>query len=123
VVHQPLFFSAANIAMTYHNPYMTHLSFGEGVTVQPYGSKLLVRVEERPRQISGFDLPDQTYSPSDRGVVKAVGKKVESVKEGDMILYRWKAGDDFVVDGEHWLFIEEEEVFAVIGPQEEGPQW
>jgi co-chaperonin GroES (HSP10) len=110
----------------YFNPFMTHLNLEDGVTVQPYGTKVLVKVEERPRtagEAVKFHLPDQVYSPSDRGIIAAIGENVENVKEGDMILYRWKAGDDFVVDGEHWLFLEEEEIYAIIGPAEEGPKW
>jgi co-chaperonin GroES (HSP10) len=104
----------------YHNAYLPHLHT-DLQDVEPLGHKLLVRVEEKPGVTnSGIHLAG--YTPSDRGVVVAVGDKVTEVQPGDRVLYLWRKGDDFVVDGSHWLFLEEEHLLAVISGAE-GPCW
>ena len=106
----------------YYNAHLWHFDPRE-YGVQPIDKKILVVVEEQPRTTTGgIELADEVYSASDRGVVRVVGENVTEVAPGDRVLYNWRKGDDFVVHGEHWLFLHEDELLAKM-PADAGPQW
>ena len=100
----------------YHNPYIPELEDVELENMVLNHSKVLIQVEEKEGVTDGGLLLNTAlyYSPSDRGVVLKTGRDVKSVREGDRVVFRWQTGDDFAVDGEHWLFLDEHELIGKV---------
>ena len=56
--------------------------------LKPLGDRLIVKaVEEESTTASGIVLPDTAKEKPQRGTVQAIGKKVENVKVGDLVLF------------------------------------
>jgi len=63
---------------------------------QPLGERVFVTyTEELDRTAGGIYVPDSAKEKPQRGVVQAVGKKVENVKIGDQVLFdkRYRRAD------------------------------
>jgi len=93
--------------------------------VKPLGDRVLVkRIEEEEQKTSGgIYIPDTAKEKPQRGKVVAVGpgrmteegKRVPlDVKEGDEVIFGKYAGSDVKIDGEEYLILKEEEIYAVI---------
>ena len=92
--------------------------------VRPLHDRILVeRIEEEEKTAGGIIIPDAAKEKPSQGKVVAVGngKKTDDgkvvqldVKEGDKILFGKYAGTEIKVDGQEYLMMREDEVFAVI---------
>lgn len=93
--------------------------------VQPLADRVLVkRIEEEEQKTSGgIYIPDTAKEKPQRGKVIAVGpgrmtddgKRLPmDVKVGDEILFGKYAGSDIKIDGEEYLIIKEDEIYAII---------
>jgi chaperonin GroES len=92
--------------------------------VRPLHDRILVeRIEEEEKTASGIIIPDAAKEKPSQGKVIAVGngKKTDDgkvipldVKEGDTILFGKYAGTEIKVEGNEYLMMREDEVFAVI---------
>ena len=83
--------------------------------IRPLGDKILVqRVEAEEKTAGGIVLPDAAKEKPQRGEVKAVGKDVEDVKVGDVILFDRYSGSKIKLDGEEHLIIKEEDILGIL---------
>ena len=90
---------------------------------RPLHDRILVkRIEEGEQKIGGIIIPDTAKEKPQQGKVVAVGSgKVKEdgtriamdVKAGDTILFGKYSGQEIKLDGEEFLIMREDEVFAV----------
>ena len=91
--------------------------------IQPLHDRLVVkRIEAKEIVKGGIVIPDTAREKPQSGVVMAIGKgkilengtRIEmTVKEGDQILFAKYSGTEIKLDGEEYLILREDEVFAV----------
>ena len=94
------------------------------MNARPLHDRLIVRrLEEGEQQIGGIIIPDSAKEKPQRGTVIAVGNgRVNKngsrvpldVKAGDLILFGKYTSQEVKLDGEEYLILREDEVFAVI---------
>ncbi len=92
--------------------------------LQPLGERLVVQREESEgRTAGGILLPDTAKEKPTRGKVIAVGngrllkdgtRSALQLKAGDRVLFSTYAGETVEVDGEEYLLLREDDVFAVL---------
>lgn len=81
---------------------------------QPLGERVFVTyTEEMERTAGGIYVPDTAKEKPQRGIVQAVGKKVENVKVGDQVLFDKYAGTKLRIDDEECLILKEEDILGV----------
>ncbi len=94
------------------------------MNLRPLHDRVIVkRQEEEKTSAGGIMLPDSAAEKPSRGEVIAVGtgkvidngqKQPMSVKAGDKILFGKFSGSEVKVDGEDYIIMREDEIFAVI---------
>ena len=94
------------------------------LNARPLHDRLIVqRLEEGEQKSGGIIIPDSAKEKPQRGTVIAAGngrmnkdgKRVPlDVKAGDMILFGKYTSQEVKLDGEEYLILREDEVFAVI---------
>tara|TARA_R110002051_G_scaffold20896_1_gene56260 strand:- start:561 stop:827 length:267 start_codon:yes stop_codon:yes gene_type:complete len=84
--------------------------------IKPLDNRLIVKVDAvKDKTDSGILISSETQKKQTKGLVVAVGPKVETLKSGDYITYPDYAGSVVVTDGHEYLIMRETEVLAVIG--------
>jgi len=86
-------------------------------TVQPLGSRVLVRVTlEESRTASGLVIPDTAKEKPQRGEVVAVGDDADLIKVavGDRVLFPKYTGTEIRVADEDHLIIESADLLAIL---------
>jgi chaperonin GroES len=87
------------------------------LTVQPLGSRVLVRIEpEESVTKSGLYLPETAKEKPQRGIVVAVGDDEELIKVdvGDRVLFAKYTGTEISLDSIDHLIIEATDLLAVL---------
>jgi chaperonin GroES len=93
------------------------------VNITPLHDRVLVRrLEEKETAKGGIIIPDTAKEKPQEGEVIAVGAgKMEKghrvpldVKVGDRILFGKYTGNDIEIDGQEYLIVREEEIFAKV---------
>lgn len=94
------------------------------MNARPLHDRLIVRrLEEGEQQSGGIIIPDSAKEKPQRGTVVAAGngrlnkngtRVPLDVKTGDMILFGKYTSQEIKLDGEEFLILREDEVFAVI---------
>ena len=80
---------------------------------QAVGSYILVRVWEPQRQTaSGIQLPDSAQESPQVGDVLSVGKKVQEIERGDVIVFYKYAGAEIDINNDHFLVLTESDVLT-----------
>lgn len=83
--------------------------------LKPLGYKVVVeRTQAVDKTAGGIVIPDTAKEKPEQGKVVAVGKDVEEIKVGDVIVFGNFAATEIKVDGKEYLVVREKEVFAVI---------
>ncbi|CAN5364434.1 co-chaperone GroES [soil metagenome] len=92
--------------------------------LKPLGDKIVVQVtESEEKTASGIYLPDSAKKKPTEGKVIAVGdgrtldngqKNTLSVKVGDRVLYSKYGGNEVSLEGEDYLILDEDQVYAVL---------
>ncbi|OGP92128.1 MAG: co-chaperone GroES [Deltaproteobacteria bacterium RBG_16_47_11] len=92
--------------------------------IRPLHDRLIVkRLEEEEKTKGGIIIPDSAKEKPIEGKVIAVGKgKIKKdgttipmeIKKGDRILFAKYAGTEVKIDGEEYLMMREDEIFAII---------
>lgn len=95
------------------------------MNLRPLHDRVIVkRQEEETKTAGGIVLPGSAAEKPSQGEVIAVGngKKLDNgevrgldVKVGDKVLFGKFSGSEVKVDGEEYIIMREEEIFAVIG--------
>jgi len=58
-------------------------------------------------------IPDSAKEKPQRGIVQAIGKKVENVKVGDQVLFDKYSGSKLRIEDEECLILKEEDILGV----------
>lgn len=92
--------------------------------LNPLGTHVIIsRFEEQEKTTSGIIIPDTAKEKPQKGKVIAVGKGkilpsgkqiTLEVKKGDIVLFGKYSGDEFKIDGENYLIMEEDDILAVL---------
>ena len=81
---------------------------------QPLGDRVFVTyTEELERTAGGIYVPDSAKEKPQRGVVQAIGKKVENVKIGDQVLFDKYSGSKLRIEDEECLILKEEDILGI----------
>lgn len=91
--------------------------------VRPLGARVLVKPEEEEEKTSGgIVLPDTAKKRPQVGTVVAVGPgrlldngqyASLSVKVGDKVVYSRYSGNEIKIDGEDYILLEEDSLYAI----------
>jgi len=85
------------------------------VGFKPLGDRVFVKfLEEMEKTAGGIYIPDAAKEKPQKGRVEAVGKDVEEVKVGDVILFDKYAGSKINIDNEDYLIVKEDEILGII---------
>ena len=100
------------------------------MSVRPLHDRVLVkRTEEQEQARGGIVIPDTAKEKPQQGEIVAAGhgKRLKDgavipldVHVGDRIIFGKFAGTDVVLDGEDYLILREDEIFAVVESAAEG---
>ena len=81
----------------------------------PTKDKLLVKVKPSDEKSpGGIILPDQVKEEKTEGVEQTIGPKVEEIQERDTIIFGRYAGDEIIIEKEHYRILREVEVLAIV---------
>jgi chaperonin GroES len=94
------------------------------MNVRPLHDRILIqRLDEGEQKVGGIIIPDTAKEKPQQGKVIAAGagkvrddgtRQSPDVKAGDLILFGKYSGQEIKLDGEDYLIMKEEEVFAII---------
>lgn len=89
------------------------------LTLQPLADRVLIQPDQAEQKTAGgLYIPDTAQKKPQKGTVVAVGpgKKNEplTVKKGDKVLYGEYSGTTVTVEGEKYLIMREDDIFATI---------
>lgn len=89
------------------------------VKIQPLADRVLI--EAAPAEVktaSGIFIPDTAKEKPQQGTVVAVGKGKKgeplTVKVGDKVLYGKYSGTELTHEGQEFLIMREQDIFAII---------
>ena len=90
------------------------------MNIKPLSDRVLVRpAEAEQKTASGIIIPDTAKEKPLQGEVIAVGNGTKDeemvLKAGDRVLYGKYAGTEIQLDGETYLIMKQNDVFAIIG--------
>ena len=91
--------------------------------LKPIGDKVIVKPKaEEEKTSGGIILPDTAKEKPHEGTVIAVGpgsvldngeRKPMAVKEGDTVVYSKYGGTEITVDGEEYIILDEDSIYAI----------
>lgn len=85
------------------------------VNIQPLADYVVAQQDvAETKTASGIYLPEQAAEKPKTATVVAVGKKAESVKVGDKILYKSYSTTDVKVGGTDYILVKEEDILATV---------
>ena len=80
----------------------------------PLGDRVFVTYnEDLDRTSGGIYVPDSAKEKPQRGIVQAIGTKVEHVKVGDQVLFDKYSGSKLRIEDEDCLILKEEDILGV----------
>jgi len=92
--------------------------------VRPLHDRLIIqRLDEGEQTVGSIIVPDSVKEKPQRGKVIATGqgkvrddgsRQLPDVKDGDTILFGKYSGQEIKIDGEDYLIMREDEVFAIL---------
>jgi chaperonin GroES len=95
------------------------------INLKPLADRVIIKPAEAEETTKGgLFLPDTAKEKPIEGTVVAVGpgkvaedgKAVKpEVKEGDKVLYGKYSGTEVTIDGEEYLIMRENDIFAIVG--------
>ena len=90
------------------------------MNIRPLSDRVLVRpAEAEQKTASGIIIPDTAKEKPLQGEVIAVGNGTKDeemiLKAGDRVLYGKYAGTEIQLEGEKYLIMKQNDVFAIIG--------
>jgi len=83
---------------------------------QPLGNRVLVKkVEAATTTASGIIIPDNASEKPSQGEVVAVSKEVETLANGNIVLFGKFAGNEVSLGTDKFLVLDIEDIFGIIG--------
>ncbi|HEX9861253.1 MAG TPA: co-chaperone GroES [Nitrospirota bacterium] len=88
---------------------------GASVSFKPLGDRVFVKfMEEMTKTAGGLYIPDAAKEKPQKGIIEAVGKDVEEIKVGDIVLFDKYAGSKINIDNVDYLIVKEDEVLGIL---------
>lgn len=85
------------------------------VSIQPLADFVVAKAEEATtKTASGLYIPGNAQEKPKVAKVLAVGKDVKNVKVGDRIIYGGYSNTDVKMDGETFMLVKEENIYATV---------
>ena len=85
------------------------------VPIQPLADYVVAQQEvAASKTASGIYLPDAAKEKPKTAKVLAVGSAIKEIKAGDRIIYGGYGNEDLKIDGQEYILIKQENVFATI---------
>ena len=82
---------------------------------KPLADRVFVKfLEEMEKTAGGIYIPEAAKEKPQRGKVEAVGKDVEEVKVGDLVLFDKYSGSKISVENEDYLIVKEDEILGIL---------
>lgn len=83
--------------------------------LKPLRDRILVSyLEQEEKTAGGIIIPESAKERPQKGKVEAVGKDVEEVKKGDIIMFKTYAPDNIKMDGKEYGILKLEDVMGII---------
>jgi chaperonin GroES len=80
--------------------------------IQPMADWVAVkRAKPETKSSGGIDLPESAHKHRDDGVVYAIGPDVSGLEKGDEVTWQKRAGQEVVVEEEHFLMLKPGQIF------------
>lgn len=85
------------------------------INIKPLADRVVLKAAlAEEKTASGIILPESAKEKPEQGKVKAVGKDVKEIKEGDTVLYSKYGPTEVKVGEEKLLIVKEEDVLAIV---------
>ena len=93
------------------------------MNLKPLGDRVVVKASEAEEQTkSGLYIPDTAKEKPQKGTIIAAGegryedgKRIPlDVKEGDVVIYSKYGGTEIKVEGEEYLILRADDIYAVV---------
>lgn len=89
------------------------------LTIKPLADRVLIEpLAAETKTASGLYIPDSAKEKPQQGTVVAVGKGTKddpiTVKVGDVVLYGKFSGTELKLDGNDYLIMRENDIFAIV---------
>lgn len=82
---------------------------------QPLGNRTLVeRMEESATTASGIIIPDNAKEKPSQGKVIAIGKDVEHITVGDIVVFGKYTGNEISIEGKKYLIIDADDIYGIM---------
>lgn len=83
--------------------------------LRPLKDRLLVSyLEKEEMTAGGIIIPDTAKERPQKGKVESIGKEVEDIKAGDVIMFKTYAPDNIKIDGKEYGVLKMEDVMGII---------
>jgi chaperonin GroES len=83
--------------------------------LKPLKDRLLVSfLEGEEKTAGGIIIPETAKERPQKGKVEAVGKEVEEIKVGDVVMFKTYAPDNIKIDGTEYGILKMEDVMGII---------
>jgi chaperonin GroES len=84
------------------------------VKFQPLGNRVLVERDKVEEKIGDLYLPENSQAAATSGKVVSTGWDVQTLSDGDRVLFGKYAGTEIKVNGVEQLILKEEEVLGIL---------
>ena len=83
--------------------------------IEPLGDYVLLSpIKQEEKTASGLYRPETAKEEkSQQAIVKSIGNS-DSISEGDRVLFKKFAGEEFEVDGEDFILVKKSDIIALI---------
>jgi chaperonin GroES len=83
--------------------------------LKPLKDRLLVSyLEKEEKTAGGIIIPDSAKERPQKGKVEAIGKEVEEMKVGDVVMFKTYAPDNIKIDGTEYGILKQEDVMGIV---------
>lgn len=81
----------------------------------PLHDKVLIKPKEMETSTAtGIILPEISKATPESGMVVEVGKDVQIIKQGDVVLFKKYAPDEIKINNENLLIISEKDIMVIL---------
>ena len=85
------------------------------VKIRPLNKRVVIKPQEAEETTaSGLYIPDSAKEKPQSGSVVAVSNET-SLKVGETVIYGKYSGTEVEIEGDNYLIIKEEDIFAILG--------
>lgn len=82
--------------------------------IKAVADKLIVKLMKMPKERGGLILPESAADPQAFGLVLSVGESIDTIEEGNIVVFHPMAGMDMMVTDELMKTLKYEEVYGVL---------